>query len=115
MIGLKKELSNTKLEFEYLSSAEKLLEHHSMYFEEDLKDINEIKILKKSEDIQIKDLILIEKMIKNLNITLRIKKVNFCIKRINQILIFPLIELVLFFVFFLISIIYSFNPSWFKE
>lgn len=64
LIGLKKELSNTKLEFEYLSSAEKLLEHHSMYFEEDLaqKDINEIKILiKKSEDIQIKDLILIEK------------------------------------------------------
>ena len=64
LIGLKKELSNTKLEFDYLSSAEKLLEYQSMYFEEDLaqKDINKIKILiKKSEDIQIKDLILSEK------------------------------------------------------
>ena len=64
LIGLKKELSNTKLEFDYLSSAEKLLEYQSMYFEEDLvqKDINEIKILiKKSEDIQIKDLNLTEK------------------------------------------------------
>ena len=64
LIGLKKELSNTKLEFGYLSSAEKLLEYQSMYFEEDLvqKDINEIKILiKKSEDIQIKDLNLTEK------------------------------------------------------
>ena len=64
LIGLKKELSNTKLEFDYLSSAEKLLEYQSMYFEEDLvqKNINKIKILiKKSEDIQIKDLILSEK------------------------------------------------------
>ena len=64
LIGLKKELSNTKLEFDYLSSAEKLLEYQSMYFEEDLaqKDINKIKILiKKSEDIQIKDLILSDK------------------------------------------------------
>ena len=64
LIGLKKELSYTKLEFDYLSSAEKLLEYQSMYFEEDLvqKNINKIKILiKKSEDIQIKDLILTEK------------------------------------------------------
>ena len=64
LIGLKKELSNTKLEFDYLSSAERLLEYQSIYFEEDLaqKDINKIKILiKKSEDIQIKDLILSEK------------------------------------------------------
>ena len=64
LIGLKKELGDTKLEFNYLSSAEKLLNYQSMYFEEDLtqKDIKEIKILiKKSEDIEIKDLILTKK------------------------------------------------------
>ena len=31
LIGLKKELGNTKLEFNYLSSAEKLLKYQSMY------------------------------------------------------------------------------------
>ncbi len=59
LIGLKKELGNTKLEFNYLSSAEKLLEYQSMYFEEDLtkKNIKEIKkLIKKSKEIQIKDL-----------------------------------------------------------
>ena len=59
LIGLKKELDDTKLEFNYLSSAEKLLDYQSMYFEEELtqKDIKEIQILiKKSEDIEIKDL-----------------------------------------------------------
>ena len=53
LIELKKELGDTKLEFNYLSSAEKLLEYQSMYFEEDLtqKDIKKIKILiKNSED-----------------------------------------------------------------
>ena len=59
LIGLKNELGDTKLEFNYLSSAEKLLDYQSMYFEEELtqKDIKEIQILiKKSEDIEIKDL-----------------------------------------------------------
>ena len=61
LIGLEKELSDTKLEFNYLSSAEKVLEYQSMYFDEDLtqKDINEIKILiKKSKDIEFDNLTL---------------------------------------------------------
>ncbi len=43
------ELDDTKLEFDYLSSTEKLLEYQSLYFEKDLiqKNINSIKILKK--------------------------------------------------------------------
>tara|TARA_B100000886_G_scaffold64530_1_gene40313 strand:+ start:936 stop:1253 length:318 start_codon:yes stop_codon:yes gene_type:complete len=52
----KKELSDTKLEFEYLSSTEKLLEYQSQFFEKDLfqKDMNKIKILtKKSNGILI--------------------------------------------------------------
>tara|TARA_B100000287_G_scaffold432565_1_gene492191 strand:+ start:51 stop:362 length:312 start_codon:yes stop_codon:yes gene_type:complete len=60
LIGLKKELGDTKLEFNYLSSAEKLLDYQSMYFEEDLtqKDIKEIQILVKNlEILEIKDLI----------------------------------------------------------
>ena len=60
LIELKKELGNTKLEFNYLSSAEKLLEYQSMYFEEDLskKNIKEIKELTKtSKEIQIKNLV----------------------------------------------------------
>ena len=60
LIGLKKELGDTKLEFNYLSSAEKLLDYQSMYFEEDLtqKDIKEIQILVKDlEILEIKDLI----------------------------------------------------------
>ncbi len=61
LIGLEKELGNTKLEFNYLSSADKLLEYQSMYFEEDLtqKDINEIKILiQKTKDIEFDNLTL---------------------------------------------------------
>ena len=64
LIGLEKELSDTKLEFNYLSSAEKLLEYQLMYFDEDLtqKDINEIKILiKKSKDIEFDNLTLTTK------------------------------------------------------
>ena len=60
LIELKKELGNTKLEFNYLSSAEKLLEYQSMYFEEDLskKNIKEIKELTKtSKEIHIKNLV----------------------------------------------------------
>ena len=54
------ELGDTRLEFEYLSSTEKLLEYQSKYFEKDLtqKDINSIKILiKKSNELFISDLI----------------------------------------------------------
>jgi len=42
-----KELEKVKLEFNYLSSAEKLLEFQNLYFENELiqKDIKEIKII----------------------------------------------------------------------
>ena len=53
------ELNDTRLEFEYLSSTEKLLEYQSKYFEKDLvqKDINLIKtLIKKSNDLFISDL-----------------------------------------------------------
>ena len=53
------ELGNTRLEFEYLSSTEKLLEYQSKYFEKNLiqKNINSIKTLtKKSNDLFISDL-----------------------------------------------------------
>ena len=47
---LKKDLENIKLEFEYLSSAEKLLKFQEMYFDNELikKDIREIKTIKKN-------------------------------------------------------------------
>ena len=60
---LKKDLGDMKLEFDYLSSAEKLLEYQSIYFEQQLvkKDLNLIKILEKSSnDILIKDLKILE-------------------------------------------------------
>ena len=43
---LKSELENISLEYDYLSSAEKLLEYQSLYFEDELiqKDIKDIKI-----------------------------------------------------------------------
>jgi cell division protein FtsL len=43
---LKSEFENISLEYDYLSSAEKLLEHQSLYFEDQLiqKDIKDIKI-----------------------------------------------------------------------
>ena len=53
------ELSNTRLEFEYLSSTEKLLEYQSKYFEKDLiqKNINSIKtLIKRSNNLFISDL-----------------------------------------------------------
>ena len=45
---LNKEFEKAKLEFDYLSSAEKLLEYQSLYFENELnkKDISEIKNIK---------------------------------------------------------------------
>ena len=47
--SLKKEFENIKLENDYLSSAEKLLEFQNMYFDDELvkKDIKEIKIINK--------------------------------------------------------------------
>ena len=47
--GLVKDLENIKLEHDYLSSTEKLLELQKLYFEDQLvkKDIQEIKIIKK--------------------------------------------------------------------
>ena len=57
------ELGDTRLEFEYLSSTEKLLEYQSKYFEKDLtqKNIDSIKTLnKKSNDLFITDLNIFE-------------------------------------------------------
>ena len=57
------ELGNTRLEFEYLSSTEKLLEYQTKYFEKDLiqKNIDSIKTLnKKSNDLFISDLNIFE-------------------------------------------------------
>jgi len=57
------ELGDTRLEFEYLSSTEKLLEYQSKYFEKDLtqKNINSIKtIIKKSNNLFISDLNIFE-------------------------------------------------------
>tara|TARA_Y100000591_G_C21447691_1_gene504584 strand:- start:81 stop:386 length:306 start_codon:yes stop_codon:yes gene_type:complete len=48
----KKDFENEKLEYEYLSSAELLLEYQKKYFENHLKkkDINKIKTLKINSD-----------------------------------------------------------------
>ena len=57
------ELGDTRLEFEYLSSTEKLLEYQSKYFEKDLtkKNIDSIKtLIKKSNDLFISDLNIFE-------------------------------------------------------
>ena len=52
---LKSEFENISLEYDYLSSAEKLLEYQSLYFEDELiqKTIKNIKIYNISEDIKI--------------------------------------------------------------
>ena len=49
---LKKDFEKIKLEYEYLSSAEKLTEFQNQYFDDQLtkKDIQEIKTLKKNKD-----------------------------------------------------------------
>ena len=57
--SLNKEYEVSKLEFDYLSSAEKLLEFRDLYFEDELlqKDIQEIKIItKKKNQLNIKKL-----------------------------------------------------------
>mgnify|MGYP001204786343 FL=1 len=52
--SLKKDFENIKLEYEYLSSAEKLMELHDLYFDEGLiqKKFEEIIINKKDLEIQ---------------------------------------------------------------
>ena len=59
--ALKKDFENIKLEYEFLSSTEKLLEFQNLYFDDELvkKDINEIKIIDLStKKLQINNLIL---------------------------------------------------------
>ena len=56
---LKKDYEKNKLEYDYLSSAEKLLEFHRLYFDDELlkKEINQISILKKmNNNLQIERL-----------------------------------------------------------
>ena len=50
---LKSDLENSQLEYDYLSSAEKLLEYQSLYFEDQLvqKKIEDIKIYNVSENV----------------------------------------------------------------
>ena len=50
---LNSEFENVSLEYDYLSSAERLLEYQSQYFDDELiqKNINDIKIYNISDDI----------------------------------------------------------------
>ena len=50
---LKSDYENVSLEYDYLSSAEKLIEYQSLYFEDELiqKNINDVKIYNISKDI----------------------------------------------------------------
>lgn len=53
---LKMEFEKIKLEFDYLSSSENLLQFQNLYFDDELirKDIKKIHILKNGEEIDIK-------------------------------------------------------------
>ena len=56
--GLKKDFANLKLEHDYLSSAEKLMELQNSYFDDELskKNIQDIKVIYKSANkIEIKN------------------------------------------------------------
>ena len=60
---LKSEFENVLLEYDYLSSAERLLEYQSQYFEDELiqKNINDIRVYNTSNDgNQIKNLKIIK-------------------------------------------------------
>ena len=50
--GLKNEFENIKLEFEFLSSSERLLDFQKLYFEDQLtqKDINELEVISKNSN-----------------------------------------------------------------
>ena len=54
---LKKSYKDSKLEFDYLSSSERLLEYQKLYFENSLinKSLNEFKILEVKENLLIVD------------------------------------------------------------
>ena len=57
--SLKKDFENIKLEHNYLSSADKLIEFQALYFDDELvqKDIQEIKIISKGlNKLEIKEL-----------------------------------------------------------
>ncbi len=61
---LKSEIENVSLEYDYLSSSEKLLEYQSLYFDDELiqKNINDIKIYNISNaSIKIQDFNIIKK------------------------------------------------------
>ena len=61
---LSSEFEKVKLEHDYLSSSEKLLEYQSLYFEDELiqKNIESIKVFKiKNEEKEIKNLKIIKK------------------------------------------------------
>ncbi len=61
---LSSEFEKVKLEYDYLSSSEKLLEYQSLYFEDELiqKDIESIKVFKiKNEGKEITNLKIIKK------------------------------------------------------
>ena len=55
--GLSKDLEIIKLEYDYLSSAEKLLEFQALYFDDELvkKNINNIKTINKSKNLEIEN------------------------------------------------------------
>ena len=46
ILNLNLELDNVKLEFDYLSSPEKLMEYQALYFENELKEIDITKLKK---------------------------------------------------------------------
>ena len=60
---LKSEFENISLEYDYLSSAEKLLKYQSLYFEDELiqKDIKDIKVYNITKEKKIKDFKIIKK------------------------------------------------------
>tara|TARA_A100001015_G_scaffold277448_1_gene336662 strand:- start:1867 stop:2172 length:306 start_codon:yes stop_codon:yes gene_type:complete len=59
--SLKKDFENIRLEYEFLSSTEKLFEFQNLYFDDELvkKDIKEIKLIDSSlRNIKVKNLVL---------------------------------------------------------
>lgn len=54
LISLKSDFENIKLEYEYLSSSEKLMEYHDLYFDDELiqKKFEEIIIINKNLEKQ---------------------------------------------------------------
>ena len=64
LLSLNKEFEISKLEFDYLSSSEKLLEFKYLYFEDELvqRNIQEIKVItKKANQLNIEELKFFEK------------------------------------------------------